>query len=83
MSNAFTMATAAGVPPFLPRFVMNGNVWVERSTFESRMSGYPKLYRLFFEKPDEKIQHVTYDWKGKKVDGFDFWFNQTGREPTR
>jgi len=56
---------------------------VERSTFESRMSGYPKLYRLFFEKPDEKIQHVTYDWKGKKVDGFDFWFNQTGREPTR
>ena len=60
---------------------------VERSTFESRMSGYPKLYRLFFEKPDVEIQHVTYDQEGNRVDGFDFWFMQpapmvgTGRLP--
>ena len=56
---------------------------VEMSTFESRISGYPKLYRLFFEKPDVKTQHVTYDRKGKRVDNLDSWFDRIGREPIR
>jgi len=52
---------------------------VERSTFESRNSGFPKKYQLFFEKPEAGIQRVIYNKNGMQDDGFDFWFNQAGR----
>jgi len=56
---------------------------VERSTFESRMSGHPKKYRVFFEKPDTGVERAIYDPKGKRDDGFDFWFhrNSESAEP--
>ena len=49
---------------------------VEKSVFESRMSGYPRKYRLFFEKPEIGMQHVIYDNNGKRAGGFDFWFEE-------
>jgi len=54
---------------------------VERSTFESRVSGHPKKYQIFFEKPDAEVQRVIYDPRGKRVDGFDFWFDEKWRVP--
>jgi hypothetical protein len=67
---------------------------VERSTLESRLSGHPKKYRLFFEKADGEIQRVIYDKQGKREDGFEFWFHRgpesaeqkrgaNGRQPSR
>src|SRR5439155_23427177 len=49
---------------------------VERSTFESRLSGHPKKYRLFFENPAGEIQLVIYDEQGKREDGFKFWLHR-------
>jgi hypothetical protein len=49
---------------------------VERSTLESRLSGHPKKYRLFFERADGEIQGVIYDKQGKREDGFEFWFHR-------
>ena len=48
---------------------------VERSTFESRASGHPRKFRLFFEESGGS-EHVIYDAAGKRADGFDFWFGR-------
>lgn len=48
---------------------------MERSTFESRLSGRPRKYRLFFDKSGGS-EHVIYDATGKREDRFDFWFGR-------
>ncbi|MEY4385406.1 MAG: hypothetical protein RLY20_689 [Verrucomicrobiota bacterium] len=49
---------------------------VERATFESRISAYPKKFRLTFERPGIDSQRIIYDAFGKREDGFDFWFDR-------
>lgn len=52
---------------------------VERSTFGSRLSGYPKKYRIFFETESGEVQRNIYNGKGQlEDDGFDFWFGKAG-----
>ena len=51
-------------------------VRVERSTFQSRKSGYPKKYRLFYSVSPTETERVIYDSKGKRDDNFDFWFDR-------
>ena len=53
----------------------------EQSTFKSRVSGYPKKFRMFFAGPNAASQHVIYNQKGKREDGFEFWFDQMWRTP--
>ena len=52
---------------------------VEQSTFESRMSGRPRKYRLFFDKSRDS-DHVIYDVTGKRENGFEFWFGRPKAE---
>jgi hypothetical protein len=49
---------------------------VERSTFESGLSGRPRKHRIFFEKSGSGTQRVIYNSAGKQVEGFDFWFER-------
>jgi hypothetical protein len=51
---------------------------VERSTFESRMSGRPQKYRIFFAKSGGESQRAIYDSAGQRADRFDFWFGRRG-----
>jgi hypothetical protein len=48
---------------------------VERSTFESRASGRPRKFRLFFNE-SRGCARVIYDATGKREDRFDFWFGR-------
>lgn len=48
----------------------------ERSTFESRMSGYPRAYRIFFERSGGGSERAIYDTSGKRADGIEFWFDR-------
>jgi hypothetical protein len=56
---------------------------VERSTFESRMSGHPRKFRLFFERAAAETHQVIYDEKGEQQEGFDFWFDEIWRTPNK
>jgi hypothetical protein len=53
----------------------------ERSTFESRLSGHLKKYRLYFGRNDTDNQRIIYDAQGMRKDGFDFWFDQHRPNP--
>lgn len=48
---------------------------VECSTFESRASGHPRKFRLFFDE-SRGGERVIYDAAGKREDRFDFWFGR-------
>jgi hypothetical protein len=48
---------------------------VEQSTFESRLSGYPKLYRITFLSAGGGTNSVIYDKKGRPSD-LQMWFDQ-------
>lgn len=51
-------------------------IGIERSTFESRMAGFPRTFRIFFARNESSSQHVVYDSAGKQQVGLDFWFEQ-------
>ncbi len=53
---------------------------IERSIFESRNMGRPKLYRFHFKLENEKESVVILDEKGKPSNS-DFWFHDTSHEP--
>lgn len=48
---------------------------IERSTLNSRNSGYPKLYRFTFTAADGQAGRAILDQKGRPSD-LEFWFNR-------
>lgn len=48
---------------------------IEQSTFESRISGHPKLYRITFVSDMGSTNVVVYDKRGRSHSHADHWFD--------
>ncbi|MEM8783967.1 MAG: hypothetical protein AAGE65_14075 [Planctomycetota bacterium] len=56
---------------------------VQQSTFMSRNTGYPKLYRIFFETDSAKRQSVVYDRFGNRIKNAGHWFGPDSSAETQ